>query len=172
MVNHYVWRVVEGVAGVPDPIAELFVSARNESVVEASHVVEQLARDEQARRGREAVLLDERRDREPREVVVASGERRIGRRHEPHVGREVVSVALVEFVEGGLQPALGDRLVGVEKDEHVARGMLDARVPSRVGGLDVAFMEKGYVVVVGGIFAGDLRCVVCGVVVDDEDLGV
>ena len=50
--------------------------------------------------------------------------------------------------------------------------MLDARVPGRVGGLDVAFVEEGYVVVVVGIFAGDLRRMVGGTVVDDEDLGV
>ena len=163
---------MQGVAGVPYSIAELLVPARDEPVVEVSHVVEQLARDEQARRRCEAVLLDERRDRESREVVVAPGERRLGRRDEAHIGREVVCVALVELVEGGLQPVLGDRLVGVEEDEHVARSVLDAGVSGRVGGLDIAFVAERDVVVVGSIFAGDLRRVVCGTVVDDEDLGI
>ena len=140
-------------------------------MVEAPHVIEQLARYEQTRSRREPVFLDELRDWEPGQVVVASGERRLSRCHEAHVGREVVSVALGKLVQGDREPTFSDGLIGVEKDEYVPRGVLDARVPGCVGGLYISFEVERHVVVVGGILVGDLRCVVRGAVVDHEDLG-
>ena len=170
MVDHHVWCVVQLVARIGHAITELLVAAGDESVVEGADIIEELARDEQAGGRREAVFLDERRDREARQVVVATGERGVVRLDEAHVGGEVVRAAVVEIGERGLQPALRDGLVCVEEHEHVACCVLDAGIARGVRALDVALVEEMNVVVIGGILACDLRRVVGGAVVDDEDL--
>ena len=169
VIHRDVGGEVAVVTRLRDAVAELLVAAGDEPVVEQPDVRKHLAADDETARGGEALLLEIPLDGKARVVVVAGGERGILGEREFDVTAHVVGVCGLERRERRVEPVLGDGHVGVDEREDFAVGVADAGVAGGVGGLNLAFVDEGEVVVIVLVGADDFRGAVGGAVVDDDD---
>jgi len=170
VVHRHVGCELLGVAGVRDAVAELLVAARNQAMIEQTDILEDLAADEQTAGRRELLVFEVAFDWKAGVVVVSGSKWWVGGWCELDVTAHIVGVGGLDGFEGGFEPVFGDGHVGVDKDEDVAVSVSDAGVAGGIGGLDLAFVAEGYVVVVCFVAPDDLGGSVGGVVVDDDNL--
>ena len=157
MVHRHVFGELLGVAGVRDAVAELLVAARNQAMIEEANVFEDFAADEQTTGRRELLVFEVALDWKAGVVVVSGSKWWVGGWCELDVTAHVVGVGGLEGFEGGFEPVFGDGHVAVDERQDVAVGVSDSGVAGGIGGLDLAFVIEGYVVVVFFVGLDDVR---------------
>jgi len=162
------WAVGELVTRPIDAVAELQITAGDESLVERTHVIDEFAADGQTGGRRVAMILQKILDWKAGCLVVLADECRVLAGIEFDIRGDVVS--LVETVDERGQPAIGNALIGIQKDNDLAGRVFDAGVAGRIRRLNLAFKHEPDVVVVGGVVGGNVGGSVRRVVVDENDL--
>jgi len=157
-----------GVAGVVNAVAELFVAARDQAVIEEADILEDFAADEQTAGWRELLVFEIAFDWKAGVVVVLGSKWWVVGECELDVTAHVVGVGGLEGFEGGFEPVFGDGHVGVDERQDVAVGVSDSGVSGGVGGLYVRLVEERDPIVV--VRANDVGSPIGGVVVDNIDV--
>ena len=160
---------LEVIARLVDSVAELLVAARDQVMIEQAHVLEDGSTNEQTACRSELLVVEVGLDGKAGVVVVSGSKWWVGGWCELDVTAHVVGVGGLDGFERGFEPVFGDGHVGVDERQDVAVGVSDSGVAGGIGGLDLAFVTEGYVVVVCFVGPDDLGGSVGGVVVDDDN---